>query len=361
MKKLFLTTEKRADDYANELKVAYEQARANSPNDTQELSSENLSLAFIEREKPEVIISNGLAPEQHFMLKGLGIVSIVFDEQSTYERLADIVIDYKANNQIGNFGTAKFSLFDNPNFNFTEIANLVKLLPWDTNFFGFGVGYVSSRNLTENIYKRVSGFVKQNNIRLLEYLCNCHDRESVKVAEQHRFQFTDIRLTFDCKATATQAVAMPAGFHFGLAEKKHVRALQDCSADLYKDSRYYFDGNFEESKLNDFYQGWVEKAVLGTFDHLCYCIFDGDVPAGFCTIRNATNNTAIIGLVGFAKKYQGIGLGTKLLQQVIYACYEKGQEKIYVVTQGRNYGAQRLYQSAGFKTYSTELWYHKWY
>ncbi|MFN8276673.1 MAG: GNAT family N-acetyltransferase [Chitinophagales bacterium] len=360
MKKLFVTDASRTDDYGRELRVALEQVRKNDPY-TVALSAEDLDIERLQLEQPDVVVSNGLNAAQHYMLRGLGIVNVVFDEKASFGPLADIVIDYKANDQIGNFGTSKFSLFDNPNFNFAEIANLVKLLPWDTNFFGFGVGYVSSRNLTENIYHKVAGFVRQHQIRLLEYLCNCHDRESVKIAEQHQFHFTDIRLTFDCKTSAQNIAALPEGYSYGLAEKRHIRALQECSADLYKDSRYYFDGNFETSKLNDFYQGWVEKAVLGTFDHLCYCIFDGDTPTGFCTIRNAANQSAIIGLVGFAPKYQGMGLGKKLLQYVIDQCHRNGQEKIYVVTQGRNYGAQRLYQGAGFKTFSTELWYHKWY
>ncbi|MFN8308774.1 MAG: GNAT family N-acetyltransferase [Chitinophagales bacterium] len=359
MKKLFVQQDGRTDDYARELRVAYEQCVADkeiTAATTAELTFENLS-----REKPDVVISNGLLPEQHFMLKGLGIVSIVFDEKAAFQSLADIVIDYKANDRTGNFGTTQFSLYDNPNFNFTEIANLVKLLPWDSNFFGMAVGYVSSRNLTENIYNKVNGFVKQHHIRLLEYLCNCHDRESVKVAEQHRFQFTDIRLTFDCNTSPQPTPQLPEGFTLGLAEKKHIHALKRCGSGLYKDSRYYFDGNFEESKLNDFYEGWVEKAVLGTFDHLCYTIFDKGEPVGFCTIRNSLGHTAIIGLVGFAPEYQGMGLGKKLLQFVIGECHKAGQQKIFVVTQGRNYGAQRLYQSTGFRTFSTELWYHKWY
>ena len=48
------------------------------------------------------------------------------------------------------------------------------------------------------------------------------------------------------------------------------------------------------------------------------------------------------------------------MNYIINQSAAKGIKKIFVVTQGRNYMAQRLYQSAGFKTFSTELWYHKW-
>jgi hypothetical protein len=32
-----------------------------------------------------------------------------------------------------------------------------------------------------------------------------------------------------------------------------------------------------------------------------------------------------------------------------------------VVTQGRNRGAQRLYQQCGFLSRDLQLWHHKWY
>jgi hypothetical protein len=34
---------------------------------------------------------------------------------------------------------------------------------------------------------------------------------------------------------------------------------------------------------------------------------------------------------------------------------------VLVVTQGRNYAAQRLYQRNQFRTCEVQLWYHKWY
>jgi len=49
-----------------------------------------------------------------------------------------------------------------------------------------------------------------------------------------------------------------------------------------------------------------------------------------------------------------IGQSLELLRQ-------EGITHAEVVTQGRNYGAQRMYQRCGFVTRTTELWYHKWF
>ena len=157
-----------------------------------------------------------------------------------------------------------------------------------------------------------------------------------------------------------QTATLPEGFSFGLAKPEHIEELKKVGSNIYKDSRYYFDGHFDSQKINEFYRGWVEKAVLGTFDDVCYCVFKGDKPVGFCTLRYTKLESANIGLVGFSEDFQGLGLGKKLMNHVISESAAKGIKKIFVVTQGRNYSAQRLYQSAGFKTFSTELWYHKW-
>lgn len=359
MQKLFVIDKDRSDDYGKELLYALEKAKAQDPK-ADFIYTDQLKLSLLQERNTDVLISTGLSPEWHYTLKGLGCVSIVFDVLDKYVSLADIVIDHKANNQISNFGTSAFSLFDNPNFNFNEIANLVKKLAWDTDFFGVGVGYVSSRNLTENIYRKIHKFSYANDIKILEYLCNCHDRESVQVAERQGFHFVDIRLTFEVKTKQMEMEVLPEGFSYGIAKPEHIEELKRVGSNIYKDSRYYFDGHFDPQKINEFYRGWVEKAVLGTFDDLCYCIFKGDRPVGFCTLRYTKLESANIGLVGFSEDFQGLGLGKKLMNYVIHESAAKGIKKIFVVTQGRNYMAQRLYQSAGYKTFSTELWYHKW-
>ena len=359
MQKLFVIDKERKDDYSKELLYALEKAKAQDAK-TDFIYTDQLKLSLLQERGVDVLISNGLTPEWHYTLKGLGCVSIVFDVLDTFVSLSDIVIDHKANNQISNFGTSDFSLFDNPNFNFNEIANLVKKLAWDTDFFGVGVGYVSSRNLTENIYNKIRKFANTNDIQILEYLCNCHDRESVQVAERQGFHFVDIRLTFEIKTKEVEQETLPASFAYGVAEPRHIDELKRVGSHLYKDSRYYYDGHFDPQKINEFYRSWVEKAVLCTFDDICYCIFKDDMPVGFCTLRYTKLESANIGLVGFSEDFQGLGLGKKLISYVINKSVTKGIKKIFVVTQGRNYMAQRLYQSAGFKTFSTELWYHKW-
>ena len=286
-------------------------------------------------------------------------MTIVFNQVDKYSGLADIIIDYKSKDKRKYFTGESYSL-ENKNLDLEEIVGLVSILKWDSEFFGCKVAYLSCRNLTNNIIYKIDRFIKTNNVRLIEYLCNCHDDRSVKIAEKNNFHFTDIRLTFDLNLIHKHNVYLPSGFEIKLASVNDISKLQGLTNNMYKDSRYFYDGNFDLNKINEFYSSWIEKAVLGTFDKICYTLYYQDVPIGFCSIKYVSEHIANIGLFGIDPVYAGKRLGKILLQEVCNKLMDDGIKKMFVVTQGRNYSAQRTYQSVGFKTYSTQLWYHKW-
>jgi hypothetical protein len=108
MQKLFVIDKGRVDDYGKELLYALEKAKV-SDIKADFIYADQLELNMLQERNVDVLISNGLSPEWHYILKGLGCVSIVFDVLHSFVTLADIVIDHKANNQISNFGTSDFS------------------------------------------------------------------------------------------------------------------------------------------------------------------------------------------------------------------------------------------------------------
>ncbi|MGE4504846.1 MAG: hypothetical protein AB7D51_05815, partial [Desulfovibrionaceae bacterium] len=93
-----------------------------------------------------------------------------------------MVIDHMSGNAERYFSGKECSLCGNLDFPIESITNLITILDWDTQFWGFPVGYLSCMHLTENIYTKVEQFIAENNLHLVEYLCNCHDKRSVKIA-----------------------------------------------------------------------------------------------------------------------------------------------------------------------------------
>lgn len=243
---------------------------------------------------------------------------------------------------------------------FLSILEMVKMLSWDSNFFGFNVGYISSNYLTENIYQNVEKFLINNKTKVAYFLCDCHDRETVKIAQNNGFDFVDIRLSFLKKNISFSKVEL-SEMKFQKANENDLNKFDYIVDDMYRESRYFFDGNFDPKKLNDFYKGWLNKAILGLFDDECYYISIKGEIGSFCTIRYISDKIATIGLVGVNKSYLGQKLGELTLKLTQNQLIKKGIKTINVVTQGRNFHAINLYQNNNFLLDETQVWYHKWF
>lgn len=345
------------DKYVNQIFYAHNRLRKIGK--IEKILLNELTVDYLIDNKIKIVIANQLPLDWVYTLKGMKIVSLVLGKDYLYNNKADIAIDFLGSDSIKHF-SGKFYSLENTAFNFEEVSGIIRLLDWDSFFFGFPISLVGSKYLTENIQLLIEDFAKSNQLKLIQYLCNCHDDISVKVAEENRYHFTDIRLTFQYKFPAVLKTFIN-DTSCRLANESHIVDLISMTEDLYKDSRYFYDGNFDLTKINHFYSEWLIKAIKGTFDHECYAWFIKEKPVAFCTVRYSSDNQANVGLFGVHKDYSGKGYGKKLLLSVIEILAKKRVMNLEVVTQGRNYAAQRLYQSVGFKTKETELWYHKWY
>jgi ribosomal protein S18 acetylase RimI-like enzyme len=358
MNKLFVF-QNNDDPYKLELEAAYAISNVGKK---KQLNIKRLDVDYLIKNQINVVIATELPKEWYFTLKGLDIVSIILGNREKNHKYADIAIDHLSKDDKRYFTGERYSLCQSNSeqvSEFNEIVNLILKLKWDSNFHGYNVAYLSCMHLTPNILCQIEKFIRRENIRLVEYLCNCHDRRSVLSAEENDFHFVDIRLSYRMKIQDKTHCSL-GNFLFRKADEHDIPVLQAISKYIYKDSRYFFDNNFDREKVYEFYQGWVQKGVLGQYDDECWCLCDKDLPVAFCTVKYKDSKTAAIGLVGVDVDYQSNGLGKKTMYSMFNMLMDKGIQDVFVVTQGRNYPAQRLYQSVGLRTHATQLWYHKW-
>ncbi len=172
-----------------------------------------------------VISTNEIPSDTAFLLKGIGLVQIVIGMRTELMDISDIMIDPLIRNSekyltgtgyllpslltdipvkslADTIGIDTDTLIEEVSHNKAEndlldFAQLCQKLQWDSNFFKINVGYLSCLRLTPNIEKHVKQFVRKEKIDLLEYRCNCHDRESVVTSENNGYSFVDIRLTYE--------------------------------------------------------------------------------------------------------------------------------------------------------------------
>ncbi len=294
------------------------------------------------------------------------IVSISINKHTKQNKLIDISIDpffkivkKNLNNPVrGVFRPIQLDVLNRLEFKY--LINVITLMEWDSKFWNKKICFIGPKKLTQNIIFRCNKFIKKNKIQMIQFLSECHDLETVNIAEKNNFGFKDIRITLEKKINKhTKKLLFPKNFSFRKATMRDFEIIKPVAKNSYLDSRYYFDTKFSLKKVKQFYTGWLEKAILGTFDTFCLLICYHNKPIGFCTIKIKSKD-AFIGLFSISEKFQRKGLSQLLLSYADIELRKLNIFKINVITQGRNYSALKAYQASGFKIARTELWYHKW-
>jgi N-acetylglutamate synthase-like GNAT family acetyltransferase len=357
MRKLFITDSKSKNFYSKYLIYI-----SNFVIDSYKIEFDDKKINNNFLRKFDVIIFNYLPEKFLNFLDKQRIIKILINSNN-YENInIDILINLKkdlnSKKKCKNFNSIKYSFINSSEV--ISIINIITILKWDTKFWGIKIGYLSSRFLTKNIIYRVSKFVKNNSITMVQFLSDFNDQSTIYLAEKNNFSFKDIRVTLK-KNIKSSFFFKNKNFSYRIANKNDLPKIKDIIKDLYLDSRYNFDINFKKSKINQFYYAWVKKSINGTFDDFCYLVLRKGIVIGFCTIKLIEKSIGKIGLFGIKKSFQGMGAASALLKYTESKLSLKNVNKLIVITQGRNNIAQRVYQKNKFYNSSAEIWYHKWY
>lgn len=108
-----------------------------------------------------------------------------------------------------------------------------------------------------------------------------------------------------------------------------------------------------------FYWQWIQNAVKGEFDDLCLLseTASGEIQ-GMITLR-VKENTAQVGLLAVAEKFQKQGIGYCLLMNAIAWAKSQQATKMVVTTQLSNLAAIQLYQCLNGKISGTYYWFYR--
>jgi dTDP-4-amino-4,6-dideoxy-D-galactose acyltransferase len=231
-----------------------------------------------------------------------------------------------------------------------------QVLDWDSAFFGFRIARLLHDRLTDERAAEVLGWCERKDIRCLYFLAASDDPQTVASAERHGFRLVDVRLTLDldlkCASPSHSESVRPY-------QPADLATLRQIAAVSHRDSRFYYDPGFPEQRCAAFYQTWIERSCQGYSQGVLVAESDS-APAGYITCHLNDDGAGSIGLIAVSPGAQGQGLGRSLVNSAISWFLDKNARGVSVVTQGRNIGGQRLYQSCGFRTSAFQLWYHWW-
>lgn len=143
------------------------------------------------------------------------------------------------------------------------------------------------------------------------------------------------------------------------AQQSDISNLKALAASAFRLSRFRAPW-YKSTDSSRFYAHWVEKAVLGTFDHHCLVIKNSaGILQGFVTLRNLESHEARIGLLAVAEGCSGQGVGYELMQAAQNWCNSQNINRLKVATQTGNIAALRLYIRCGATIAGSSFWLYR--
>jgi len=258
-----------------------------------------------------------------------------------------------------------------------------KLLEWDTAFFGARMAMLSPGEITSPRLRSAVDWCRANSIACLYVLSDANDANAARVLHDVGAREVDVRMTYGRDLAGFVPGPRP---NVRSARAEDIPYLRDLAAKSHTNSRFWADAAFSRERCAELYATWIEKSCRGWCDAVLVPELDGR-PVGYLSIhvkpaanqpnvgeskdavtttKDAASSKAMpgskgeIGLVAIDPIAQGRGLGGELLDAALAWFLEHGLQRVIVVTQGRNMGAQRLYQSRGFQTDAVQQWHHLW-
>jgi dTDP-4-amino-4,6-dideoxy-D-galactose acyltransferase len=242
-------------------------------------------------------------------------------------------------------------------------SDVCQILEWDTAFFGFRIGRVCANVLSQEQIEKIDGWCCQNGVRCLYLLADSGDMNTIRLAERNGSRLVDIRMTFACEISANRTIDT---FSNRAAVIRHamlddVDLLISIAKESHHDSRFYCDGGFPLRLCDALYETWIKQSCEGYADAVFVAELN-DLPVGYVSCHlDEGCHAGRIGLLGVSSLTRGNGIGRALVLGALNWFAEQEVQRVTVVTQGRNYASQRLYQRCGFWVHTVQLWYHKWY
>jgi RimJ/RimL family protein N-acetyltransferase len=238
--------------------------------------------------------------------------------------------------------------------------DLVEFLPWDSAFFERRMARVEANALDPAAGREILQWCAGERIDCLYFLADPSSAVSVAWAEDSGFRLMDLRVTLrlDFRAGPLAAETAATAARVSPVEPHHLPVLRSIARVSHRDSRFYCDPNLR-AKSDDLFETWIVKSCDDYADRVLVAEFEG-AAVGYITLDYRSPADSQIGLFAVGPQARGRGIGQQLVRCGLEWLRSQGASESRVVTQGRNLGALRLYQKAGFRVETLQLWYHLW-
>ncbi|MBI2513911.1 MAG: GNAT family N-acetyltransferase [Opitutae bacterium] len=234
----------------------------------------------------------------------------------------------------------------------------VRVLPWDSAFFGFRIGCVTSSRLTPELLEATLAAGETERLRCLYFAADVGCKASSALARQGGFELIEQRIDL-ARPAPSAARELPTGFR--AAVKEDLPTFTALAREAHTGTRFFKDARFPRARAADLYATWIERDFR---EHELFALGMGKQcePVGYVSVqRDCAKGIGRIGLIAVAPRLRGHGCGHRLVQGAVSRCAELGCREIRVTTHSVNATALNLYRAEGFRPIEVRSMFHRWF
>lgn len=244
------------------------------------------------------------------------------------------------------------------------LSEACKFLDWDSDFFNLRIGRILESRLTPSSFDSIQAWSSENEIDCLYYVADADDIQSIRLAEDQGFRNVEIRITYEYSLhdwNPDTRIRRNPDVNLRTARSGDIPALVEMSTDSFKDSRWYFDSNFPEEKVRQYYPVWIKNSVDGYADFVLVAELDGNVSGYISGNRAGEASPGSLEIMAVRRDARGLGIGHELFSGGLDWLVRNGTKDILTNTQGRNITTNRMLIRLGLNIEKVQIFYHKWF
>lgn len=231
-------------------------------------------------------------------------------------------------------------------------------LQWESDFFGLSTAKLDFTATQAEIILAS----QLNDYVITQAKIAAHDIERLDGLSQLGFSLVEGEVDFALTIGIENAYlnsGLLAIDRVEVAVADEIPVLRQAAEQVFSNSRFRAPW-YREGDSGRFYALWIEKAVLGSFDHTCLLVKEASgAILGFVSLRHLDDDTARIGLLAVMPGANGRGIGRKLMSAAWGWCKQHKKRQLNVATQISNVAALNLYSRSGAAVASTAYWLYR--
>ncbi|WP_373767876.1 dTDP-4-amino-4,6-dideoxy-D-galactose acyltransferase [Glaesserella sp.] len=222
---------------------------------------------------------------------------------------------------------------------------MIYLNEWESQFFGRKIGRLEKYS--------IDSLSTEHEFDLIQAKISSEKSKEILFLQQQNFHFVEGEIDFILPLSNLKN-NIPL---LNKADTLDLPQLKNMVANSFLNSRFK-EPYFSAEENERFYQTWIEKAVHGSFDDICFVIKQNNHVMGCISIKIIENDCRV-GLIAVAPTAQKKGIASQLFNYAIQWSILQKAQNLRVATQINNIAAINLYQKFSVKTYNTSYWFYK--